>query len=215
MGINNIFKIFLPKEVVFYPLFEGSAENLVQISELLNKAMATKDIAERDEVIKAIKELENVGDDFTHKIYDQLNKTFITPFDREDIQELASQMDEVADYVNTAAQRIKLYRPKAINDAHVKIADLILQAAKQINIAIKELKNIKYPEKIKEACIKIDFIENQADDIYHSALSDLFQNEKDTIELIKTKEILSSLETATDQAEDVSDVLKTILIKFA
>jgi uncharacterized protein len=108
-----------------------------------------------------------------------------------------------------------LYKPKSFPPQFLEISDLILQASREILLAIKELKNIKNPYKIKEACIKINEIENHADDIYHFGLSELFEHEKDAIELVKLKDILSTLEKATDKAEDVSDVLKTIIVKIA
>jgi uncharacterized protein len=213
MNINKLFKLWIPIDRSFYPLFEKDAENLLITAELLKKLMNTDDLAFREEIIKNIKEREHAGDEITHQIFDKLNQVFITPFDREDINELTTQMDDIVDFINSTAQKISLYKIKNYCPEYSKMAELIYEAAIQVNIAIKELKDLKNPEKINEACIKIDNIENQADDLYHFGISQLFEKETDTTELIKHKEILEALERATDQEEDVADVLKTIVIK--
>jgi uncharacterized protein len=215
MGLDNFFKLFVPKDAVFFPLFDQDVENLVKIAETFNTLMNTNDASVRVELIKKIKEYENAGDEITHQIYNLLNKAFITPFDREDIQRLASTIDDVADFINSSADRVLRYRPDAYIPEYPKIAGLLVTAAKHIEFAVKNLKNNKNFEKIKEVCIKINSIENYADDLYHSALSDLFEKEKNATELIKKKEILESMERAVDHAEDVSDVIKTIIIKSA
>jgi uncharacterized protein len=115
--------------------------------------------------------------------------------------------------MNSFCQKMRNHPPKKESGNYLALSELILQATREIQSAIMELKNLKQPRKIMEACIRINEIENQADDIYHASLSELFENEKDAIELIKTKELLTVLEKATDKAEDVSDVLKSIIIK--
>ena len=215
MSLSRIFKILVPKDTKFFTMFESAADNIVKAAVTLNQLLLIDDIDKRNTFIKQIKEYETVGDDITHKIFEELNRTFITPFDREDIQSLTSLLDDVIDYMNGTGQKIRLYKPKTLSPQLIEISDLILQAARQIQLAINELKNIKNPYKIKEACVKINEIENRADDVYHFGISELFQNEKDAIELIKQKDILSSLEKATDKAEDVADVIKTIIVKLA
>lgn len=212
MGILNF---LVPKEKKFFPLFDKSADNLVQSSELLKKLMSTNDQYEKETLIVQIKEHETTGDNITHQIYEELNKTFITPFDRDDIHGLTSAIDDVVDLIDSASQKIKLYKPRSYMDEFLTISGLILDASKEIKVAVAELKNIKNPDKCNCACIRINEIENKADIIYHYALSQLFEKETDAIELTKKKEILESLERATDRAEDVSDVIRTILIKNA
>lgn len=215
MSISNLFKFLVPKDRKFFPLFESASENVLQAAILMNKMMLISDSVQREAIINEIKELEHKGDDFTHTIFDELNTTFITPFDREDITSLTSKLDDVIDYINSSCQRIKLYQPREIPEAFVSMSELILQASREIKIAIYELRNLKEPEKIKKSCLKINEIESKADEVYHNALTGLFQNETNAIELIKKKEILQTLEKATDMAEDVSDVLKTIVVKSA
>lgn len=213
MGISQALSFFAPKETKFFPMFEESAENLVKGATLLNKYFLISDKSEKEKILVLIKEHENIGDEITHKMYDVLNKTFITPFDREDINKLNSSLDDVMDMINSFGQKARNHPPKTEPECFLKMSELILLATHQIRTAISELKNLKNPKKIMDACIRINEIENQADEIYHYYLAELFRNEKDAIELIKIKEMLLSLEKATDMAEDVSDVIKSIIVK--
>lgn len=215
MDLSKIFQVLVPKDAKFYPMFESSAENIIKAAVLLNNLMIVDEIAKRELLIKQIKDIENIGDDITHNIFEELNKTFITPFDREDINKLASSLDDVLDYINSSAQKIQLYKPKELPDEFAAMSELILRASRELYNAILEIKNLKHPHKIKEACVVINEIENQADDIYHNLISDMFEKETNAIELIKKKEIINSLEKAIDKAEDVSDVLKSIVVKNA
>jgi len=215
MGLSRILQLMIPKDVKFFPLFDNASSNLKKVSELLVKVLRTTDNNERSRLIQDIKSLENTGDGFTHDIFHELNGTFITPFDREDIQELASSLDNVVDSINGACQKIDLYQPRSLSPEMAEIADLLLESSVEIEYAVKEIKNLKNPKKMMESCIKINSLENKADDIYHKALSDMFRNEKDAVELIKSKEIIMALEKASDRCEDVADVLKNILIKNA
>lgn len=216
MGINKVFQFFVPKEKKFFPLFEGVAENLEKGAVLLNKLLLLiGNEEEKHSLVSQIKQCEEIGDDFTHKIFDELNKTFITPFDREDIQSLTSSLDDVLDYINSCAKRMELYKVVSLPKNTIEISELLVQASRELKIAIGELANLKHPEVIKKSCIRLNEIENQVDDLYYMSVSDLFENEKDAIELIKKDAILKTLETATDKAEDVSDVLKSIIVKVA
>jgi len=216
MGINKVFQFFVPKEKKFFPLFEGVAENLEKGAVLLNKLLLLiGNEEEKHSLVSQIKQCEEIGDDFTHKIFDELNKTFITPFDREDIQSLTSSLDDVLDYINSCAKRMELYKVVSLPKNTIEISELLVQASRELKIAIGELSNLKHPEVIKKSCIRLNEIENQVDDLYYMSVSDLFENEKDAIELIKKDAILKTLETATDKAEDVSDVLKSIIVKVA
>jgi hypothetical protein len=215
MNFSKLFQVLVPKDKKFFPLFEQDAENLVKAAVLLNKLFLVNDPSEAEQIIIKIKEHEKIGDDFTHKIFDELNKTFITPFDREDIYMLNSSLDDVLDYINSCAKKIQLYKPKSMLPHYLELSELILQGAREIRVGLSELKNIKNPQKIKQSCVRINEIENQADDIYHQAITDLYENEKDAIELIKKMDILAALEEATDKEEDISDVIKSIIIKMA
>ena len=215
MKISRLLQYLVPKEKKFYPLFEEAADYIVKAAVLLNKLLLIDDENEKAIIMRSIKELEDKGDNVAHTIYEELNKTFITPFDREDIQKLASSMDDVLDYINSCTTKIKLYKPRDVSKYSIEISEIIVQAAREIEVGIKELKNLKMPYKIKEACVRINELENQADEIYHQGISEFFDTEKDAIELIKKKDIILTLEKATDKAEDVSDVLKSIIVKIS
>lgn len=216
MSLNSIFQYFVPKDrKVFFPLFEQAANNVVAIATVLVETVNSNNPATREELYKQIDKLENVGDELTHQIYIELGKNFITPFDREDIHSLATAIDDVADNIQGAANRMNLY---SIDDFTVpikKLADLILQASIDMEKAVRELKDLKNVRNIADSCIRINSVENQADYVFDRAVADLFLYEKDAIKLIKYKEILATLENATDMCEDAANVMETILVKNA
>jgi predicted phosphate transport protein (TIGR00153 family) len=215
MGIQTYFRKLVPKEKRFFPLYEEAAETTLKASLLLKKIFLAQSAEEREPLFQEIKDLETHGDHIAHRIFDELDKSFITPFDREDVHKLAFTIDDVLDYINGSSQRIKLFKPKSFPKEFVQFADLLIEGVTEFNHAILELKNLKKPEKITQACIRINELENAADDLYHVFLTELFENEKDAIELIKKREIIMTMERAADRLEDVSDVLKTIIIKVA
>lgn len=215
MGINTFFQKLVPKDKKFFPMFESQADLILQAADKLNEIFLTADVKRHAELFKDIKDLENQGDEVAHQIFDELDKTFITPFDREDIHQLTSTLDDVLDFINGTSQRIRLYNLKTFPAEFVRFSTVLLNGANEIRNAVRELYNLKRPEMIRQACIRINEVENQADDLYHAVISDLFENEKDAIELIKKKEVLQTMERASDRMEDVADVLKTIIIKLA
>jgi len=152
-------------------------------------------------------------DQCAHRIYLELGKTFITPFDREDIHRLASSVDEIADYIHGASKRIGMYKIEKSTPTMIKMAELILQSTEELQKAMYELRNLKNLRNITDACVRLNSIENHADDLYDTAIADLFDNEKDAIKLIKMKEVYHALETATDMAEDAANVLESIIVK--
>lgn len=216
MSLNSIFQYFVPKDKkVFFPLFEQSANNVVNMANLLVETVNSSRPETREELIKQIDKLENKGDEITHQIHLELGKNFITPFDREDIHLLASAIDDVADNIHGAANRMSLYRIDDFNEHIKKLSELIVQASIDLEKAVKELKDLKNVRSIAASCIRINSIENQADYVFDRAVADLFLYEKDAIRLIKYKEILASLETATDMCEDAANVMESILVKNA
>ncbi len=215
MSLNSIFQYFIPKDKNFFPLFEQSSSNLIRMAELLNKAINTKNPEDRVELFKEIESLEHAGDEITHQIYLELSKNFITPFDREDIHALATAIDDVADYIHGSANRMLLYKVEEVTEPISKLAELILQACTDLDKAVCELRNLKNIRAIADSCVRINSIENQADYVFDRAVGDLFAFEKDAVKLIKYKEVLSALETATDMCEDAANVLESILVKQA
>ena len=216
MSLNSIFQYFVPKDKkVFFPLFEQAANNAVGMATILVETVNSDNPATREDLIRQIDKMENKGDEITHQIYLELGKNFITPFDREDIHLLASAIDDVADNIQGAANRMSLYRIDDFNTHIKKLSELILQGTVELEKAIRELKDLKNVRSIADSCIRINSIENQADNVFDRAVADLFLYETDAIRLIKYKEILSSLETATDMCEDAANVMESILVKNA
>lgn len=216
MSLNSIFQYFVPKDKkVFFPLFEQASSNVVAMSTILVEAVNSSNSATREDLFKQIDKLENKGDELTHQIYLELGKNFITPFDREDIHSLATAIDDVADYIHGAANRMNLYKVEGPNEHIKKLSELILQASLDLEKAIKELKDLRNVRNIADSCIRINSIENQADYVFDRAVADLFLYEKDAITLIKYKEIYAALETATDMCEDAANVMESILVKNA
>ena len=215
MSLNSIFQFFVPKDKNFFPLFEQATANVVVMAKLMIEVVNTADEDERNKIIKEIDNLEHVGDQISHTIFIELSKNFITPLDREDIHALASAIDDVADYIHGSANRILMYKIQKFSDAIIKLCELTYYSTQELEKAVKELKNIKNIRNITDACVRINSIENQADYIFDKAVADLFEYEKDALEVIKYKEILSALETATDKCEDAANVLESILVKNA
>ena len=213
----NLLSFFIPQERKFFEMFEKATGNLLEISNLLLELVKTSSTEDRKRISKEIEHLEHVGDNVTHEILNQLSKSFITPFDREDIHALAVVIDDIADYINGVSSRIFIYKIEAsdITPEVVKLAELIVRCAEELHMAVGQLRNLKQMDIINEVYVRVNSIENHADDIFDMAVGKLFDEEKDPIKIIKMKEIYSTLETATDKAEDAADIIKSIQVKNA
>lgn len=213
---NSFFSRFTPKQPKFFPLLKQLAEVLISSSDLLVESLKHDKPEERLEYYKKIKDVEREGDRLTHKIFDELSTTFITPFDREDIHALASHMDDVIDGINSCAKRIAIYNPRPIGESGKKLSLLIHEEGEYISKAMNELEKFRQnPTNLREYCSKLHDIENQADDVYELFIRKLFEEEKDCIEIIKIKEIMHELERTTDAAEHVGKILRTFIVKYA
>ncbi len=215
MGINTILKIFLPKDRIFYQLFENVSDVLVKMGEKLKDVVNEPDFDKRAQMIKEIEDMEHVNDDYTHNIFTELGKNFITPFDREDIHYLATALDDIADYIYSSAKKINFYRVNPNDMGIQKMADLIALGCIQVDNAVKELRNMKNMRRITDALVSINSIENQADDIFDMSIERLFATEPDAKELIKKREIYQVMEIVTDKCEDAANVIESIIVKYA
>lgn len=216
MKIDRFLQLFVVKEKKFYPLYIEQATNIEMAAKLLVELLQEKSYDRQKALYKDVKEYEHRGDLITAKLYEELNKTFVTPFDREDINRLGSSMDTLLDFIHDAAKRMLMYRPKSVNQLMIAMAQCIVEDAKILGQIMDILDQIqKRPQEINEKCVRIKQIEHDVDDLYEEFMSDVFANEKDAIELVKLKNIGQVLEDATDRAKDVSDILKGIIIKFA
>jgi uncharacterized protein Yka (UPF0111/DUF47 family) len=215
MALNSIMKIFMPKDRVFYSLFEEVADTVAKMGKLMKEVVAEPDFDRRAAIISQIEDQEHVNDDLTHKIFTELGRNFITPFDREDIHYLASALDDICDYIYSSAKKINFYRVNPNDTGIQKMADLIDQSAEQIRNAVKELRNMRDMRKITDALVKVNSIENQADDIFDMSIDRLFETEPDAKEVIKKREIYQVMEIVTDKCEDAANVIESIIIKYA
>ena len=210
----SIFKFsFIPRQHRFFDLFEESVGNMVKAAQEL-KEMVDKweDVTESaDEITK----LEHRGDTITHEIMEQLHRTFVTPFDREDIAVLAHTMDDVTDFINAAAGTMLRYKIDAPSQRAKELADIIVQAALEVERAIPQLRHRAELENVLTRCVEINRLENVADRVFHAAQAELFEDTADMAEVIKWREIYEYMESATDRCEDVSDVLEGVALKYA
>jgi uncharacterized protein len=216
MNIDKFLKFFVPKDHSFYPLFEEDARNLVKAAMLLDQLMSSSEMEDHERIYKEIRDVEHIGDQITDKTYQQLNKSFITPFDREDIHELTARIDDVVDSINGIGRRICLYKPKNLMPVYKQMAEMIVEGAKEVEKCIHCLNDAAANKKeITAACDKVKDIEHKADEYYFIAVSELFEKEKDPAELLKNNKILEILERCVDEEEDITDTIKSILIKMA
>ena len=215
MGFNSIVQLFTPKDRVFYSLFEEVADGVGRLGELMKAVVAEPDFDKRAAIIGQVEDQEHINDDLTHRIFTELGRNFITPFDREDIHYLASSLDDICDYIYATAKKINFYKVNPNDTGIQKMADLIEQGACQIRTAVRELRNMRDMRKITDALVKVNSIENQADDIFDLSIERLFETEPDAKEVIKKREIYQVMEIVTDKCEDAANVIETIIIKYA
>ena len=206
MAIN-----FIPKEVKFFDYLNLQAENIVKTADCFKTAVKKGSFDE--ETVKKIKNLEHEGDTLSHEIVDMLNRTFITPIDREDIYALANTLDDIVDMINSMANRIKLYKLDTNDEHMIQFADTIDQSAQALTNAVKHMHDTKRARRVLDYCIEVNRLENMGDQIREKAISHLFETEKDPIMVIKWKEIYEVAEGTLDTCEHVAKVIEAILVK--
>lgn len=200
----------IPQDKHFFNMLENESRNVLDGSKAFLEMLTNyDDIKEKQQKIKSI---EHQGDDFVHEIFEELNKTFITPIDHEDISSLASAFDDVLDYVDGTATRFVLYEIKVPEENMIKLAEVIVKQTTELNLALCGLRNIRNPAEIEKRCIEVNRLENVADDVYKNSVAQLFKR-KDAIEIMKLKEIYERLELATDTCEDAANVISDIVVK--
>lgn len=214
MTFRTFFRNLVPQEKKFYPMFEAMADNNLKAAILLNKLFAEDEEGKREAIYMKIKEIETQGDRLCRAVFEELDKTFITPFERDDIHKLSSSIESVLDSINGCSHRIELYKPKHLEAGFSEFPSLILLGCQEVQQAVSHLKNLKDYDQIRKSCNRISNLEGMADELHHRLISNLFQTEKNAIELIKKKEIVQTLEKTMDQIEDVGDVCRTILLKM-
>jgi len=200
----------IPREAKFFSMFAEMSGNLIEGARLLRAILG--DFQNVEARVQQLKEIEHRGDGITHAILTKLNQTFITPFDREDIHRLASSMDDVLDSLNAAGERLVMYKITSAPSAAGDLADLVIRQSEQIAKAVSLLEKHDH---VLDYCVEIKRLENEADQVAREAIAALFEREKDPIALIKLKELYEVLETASDNSEDVANVLESVVLKSA
>ena len=214
MSINSIFQFLVPKDRKFFPLFEQATQNLVLLAEKLHEAVNTPK-EKREEYLLEIERLENVIEGIAHQTNLELSRNFITPFDREDIHALITAIDNVADYMYGAANRMRLYQVEKITKSIRKMTEINLEACQLIQTAVADLKDMKNLKGIADCCKRINKLESKSDNVFDKAVDDIFENETDALNVIKYKEVLAALETAADKCKGVANVLESISVKHS
>jgi hypothetical protein len=200
----------MPRDTKFFDLFEDMAANIVEGANLLKDIL--QDFQNVEARVQRLHDIEHKGDDLTHSVLVKLHQTFITPFDREDIHALASAMDDVLDYLHAAGERLVMYKITQAPSEAVGLADVIIRQSTEIQKAVAALDK---HDSVLARCVEINRLENEADRLARTALAALFEREKDPISLIKQKELIEVLETATDKAEDAANILESVVLKSA
>lgn len=215
MKVAEFLRKLLPQDDKFYRMLGESTQNLMKASEVLKKLPQSKTMEEREVIVKQLRDLEHDGDALAHMIFSELNSTFVTPLDREDIHHLTSSLDDIMDHIDGSAARFTLYKVQQCPDSVGKLIDVLHLSISELHKGVGLLRNLYQIEEMQKVFKKVNEYENQADSIFEFAVAELFENEKDPIHVIKLKEILVGLETATDKCEDAANVLEAILIKHA
>src|SRR5712675_3682201 len=200
----------IPKDTSFFQMFSAMSDNLIAGARTLVDLFADyKDVNKR---IEEVRLLERAGDELTHGILTKLNQTFITPFDREDIHELCSQIDDVIDLVDAAASRFVLYRVDKVREGTLDLVKVLVSATVEVSAAVHALGS---PENALKHCIEINRYENESDRICRTLIAKLFDEETNPVQIIKWKEIFEVIETAVDKCEDVANVIEGVILKSA
>jgi predicted phosphate transport protein (TIGR00153 family) len=209
-----VFKFsLLPRGKIFYELYQESAENMVRTAQAMwDMVHSWDDIEDR---VAQIDDYEHKGDNTTHRIIELLHRTFVTPFDSEDMALLAHSLDDVVDLIHAAAIAMHIYRIEAPKEGAKELADIIVSAAKEVEVAMRQLRNHPDLKQVLEHCIEINRLENAADKVFRAAMAELFENCSNTADIIKWREILEHMESATDRCEDVANVLEGVALKHA
>ena len=215
MILNNIIRAFLPKDKVFYDIFENIAGNLKDMGSTLRKAMNEVDTAKRIAYLKSLEDGEHRNDEYTHQIFIELSKNFITPFDREDIHFLATSLDDIADYMYASSKKILNYNISEMDEFMKELADINHKSIKALSDALLKLRSMKNVSQIKQDCVLINSLENAADDALDRAIINLFATERNPLDVIKLKDVYEDMEVISDKCEDASNVIESIIIKYA
>jgi hypothetical protein len=215
MSLNALVRWLKPREMVFFDLLEASATNVLEAAKYFETGLRVKDRDQWGDFRRAMKDLEHKGDEITHTIIERLDRTFVTPIEREDILTLAHALDDVLDDLDAIADRMVLYNVKTVLPAYLELASMNVTGCQELVFLVQSLRNMSNPEEIRKHIRFVSELENQTDAVYHTSLSELFSNHTDPVELIKWKELLDTLEAAVDRIDHAAKVVGSTVMKNA
>jgi len=206
----------IPREVQFFDLLEQQSQTVVRGAKLLQECLESK--GSLDDLYlasKRIHDVEHEGDNLVHRLMERLNKSFITPLDREDIYELTGRLDDVLDYIDAVAKRLVTFKIATVTPHAIELGRIIVRGAEETAVGVAMLRYLSNSEAIIRQCAKINQLENDADQVMRDALNDLFDGgAREPVEIIKWKDLYEHLEVATDKCEDVANILEAVLVKY-
>ena len=206
----------IPREVQFFDLLEQQSQTVVRGAKLLQECLESK--GSLDDLYlasKRIHDVEHEGDNLVHRLMERLNKSFITPLDREDIYELTGRLDDVLDYIDAVAKRLVTFKIATVTPHAIELGRIIVRGAEETAVGVAMLRYLSNSEAIIRQCAKINQLENDADQVMRDALNDLFDGgAREPVEIIKWKDLYEHLEVATDKCEDVANILAAVLVKY-
>ena len=214
--VDALIRWFMPKEERFHELFAKDTANLLQAARLFAEFANTADLESRRKKMPALKALEHQGDSITRQIFDALNSSFITPFDREDIRSIATDLDDVLDSIEGVAQHIVLFELAESSEGLQQFAGILVEMTEEIDRLTALIWDMGNERKIHESIVRISDLENRADVLHNTLIADLFRGkDRDAVEILKWKEIYVGLENACDQCKDYSHVVGNVVLKNA
>ncbi|MEW5847282.1 MAG: DUF47 family protein [Myxococcota bacterium] len=208
-------KWLLPREEHFFDLLEKGADCALTSATLLRDCCAAQSYAEREGFVSKMREAEHAADKVIHEVYEALNRTFVTPLDRSDIYELATQLENITDLVNATGQQVVVHAMDDVPAGSLEIAKHIVSACEHLQAAVRNLRGLKQLDQIRQRCKAVYQLEHDGDQVFRQRIGELFRTEKDAIHLLKHKEFLESLEHTLDVCDDVANALETVVIKNA
>lgn len=204
---------FIPKDEGFFDILEEASENVVKGAKAFRELVSHWSL--NSELIPQIREIEHEGDRMTHEVIDRLNRTFITPIDREDIHGLAKELDDVIDIIQATMDRMQLYRIETSSPVLLQMVEVLLRSTEVVDKAIKSLRDMKHTRRTLDFCIEVNRLENEADAIFKTALGELFSEKRDVLDIIRWKEVYEAAEFANDKCEDIANIIEGIIVKNA
>jgi len=215
MSLNALMRFIKPHEMIFFDLLDAAAENLFQAAELFDRGIRLGDPARWADLRRDMKVFEHRGDEHTHEILEKLSQAFITPIEKEDIQDLAHALDDAMDCVDAVAERLVIYRIGEVRTPFLEMSSLVVEASRELMVLVRSLRRMSDPKDARDRIRYVRELENRSDAIYHTGLGEIFQDGLTAVELVKWKELLDTMEEAVDAIDRAAQVVGATLMKNA